>query len=77
MDDLDALIAATGPGPRDCGPGWWLTHGTHPDIDRLRTAVANPSAASTALARAFTDRGMPLADQAVARHRMGKCSCPQ
>lgn len=76
MDDLDELIAANGPGPRECRVGWWLTHGTHPDLARL-TAAVEGNGTHTAIAAAFVRRGMLVGNDAVRRHRTGLCRCPR
>lgn len=84
VDDLDALIAATGPGPHDCAVGWWL-RSDHPDAvsGRLALVAANLSLPLGVIADRFAARGMkngrggPITTQTISRHRDGRCTCPK
>lgn len=45
------------------------------ELAALRVALANPEWSNAALARALTDEGHSIGQQASANHRAGRCSC--
>lgn len=45
------------------------------DQEMLKQALANPLWTHSGLARELTDRGLPISDQALRTHRLGRCTC--
>lgn len=59
-----------------CGVSTVLTDAPKEIGELLLRAMDNPYAPSSNIARAITDKGYPLSQHAVQRHRRRECRCP-
>lgn len=71
----DIAAQASVKGPR-CSVALTLLSMTDEDATDLRAALVNPAFTTSAIARALKNRGIPLTEHPIQRHRRGACQCP-